>query len=393
MKNDLFSKYRLGAMAIMVLATFLSTALVCLIQQFYSDEWFCVMFIDLVYLMVFFFEIEYERVHGKLLGNTQTSFRALASAQAVCCGLTVVLTLLPPFFQPVFLIPIVMSACSNDIIALSTGLYSCMIICLVQEGSYYELLGYLLMVLISTVLCKTLHEKRYRFYISFLFFCIPFLITCIFYYWTYGSITYIIYLYGFFTGVLTGCFVYTLYDRVRVAVAEQPRRQMENIIAPGYTRVLELKAYSMSEYHHAKLVSDLCSQCAELINLDHQLCAAAGFYYRMGKWVGEPHVENGVIRARQLCFPEELQQILAEYNGEQELPSTKESALVHMVDALVIRMEVMQDEISNSKWNRDMMIYQTLNDLTTSGIYDESGLSINEYLKVRDFLTKEVFVT
>lgn len=393
MKSDLFSKYRLGAMAIMAFATFLSTALVCLIQQFYADEWFCVLFIDLVYLMVFFFEIEYERVHGNLLENTQTSFRWLASAHGICCGLTVVLTLLPPFFQPVFLIPVFMSVCSNDIIALSTGLYSCMIICLVQEGSYYELLGYLLMILIATVLCKTIHEKKYRFYISFLFFCIPFLVTCIFYYWTYGTITYMIYIYGLFTGVLTGIFVYFLYDRLKVMVKEQPKRQMENIIAPGYTRVLELKAYSMSEYHHAKLVSDLSGQCAKEIGLDEQLCASAGFYYRMGKWVGEPHVENGVIRAKQLCFPEELQQILAEYNGELEQPSTKESALVHMIDALVIRMEVMQDEIANSKWNRDMMIYQTLNELSTSGIYDESGMSINEYIKVRDFLAKEVFVT
>lgn len=393
MNTDRFSRYRLGSMAIMACATLLSTAAVCLIKRFYVDTWFCVLFIDLVYLMVFFFEIEYERTHRHLLDNTQTSFWWLCVCHCVCCVLTVLFSFLPPFFQPVFLIPILMSSCSNDIIALSTGLYSCMIVCLVQEGSYYELLGYLLMILLSSVLCKTIREKRYRFYISFLFFCIPLLVTCIFYYWTYGRITYMIYVYGMIVGSVTGTFVFFLYDRIKVAATEQPRRQLEDIIAPNYTRVLELRAYSMSEYHHAKLVSELAEQCAQELGLDKQLCAAAGFYYRMGKWVGEPHVDNGVIRAKQLCFPEELQQILAEYNGELERPSTKESALVHMIDALVIKLEVMQEEIASSKWNRDMVIYQTLNDLSVSGMYDESGLSINEYIKVRDFLAKEVFVT
>ena len=96
------------------------------------------------------------------------------------------------------------------------------------------------------------------------------------------------------------------------------------------------------------------------------------------------------MRAGQLCFPEELQQILAEYRGEIKLPSTKESAIVHMVDALVIKMEVLQDKVAGSKWNHDMMIYQTLNELSSAGVYDESGLSINEYIRARDFLTKEV---
>ena len=50
---------------------------------------------------------------------------------------------------------------------------------------------------------------------------------------------------------------------------------------------------------------------------------------------GEPYTENGVLLAQNACFPEELIQILREYNGELMAISTKESAIVHMVDKVV----------------------------------------------------------
>lgn len=42
-----------------------------------------------------------------------------------------------------------------------------------------------------------------------------------------------------------------------------------------------------------------------------------------------------------------------------------------------------------SGWNNDMIIYQALNQLSQDGTYDNSGLSMNEYLRIRDYLIKE----
>ena len=39
-----------------------------------------------------------------------------------------------------------------------------------------------------------------------------------------------------------------------------------------------------------------------------------------------------------------------------------------------------------------MIIYQTLNELSATGIYDESGLSMNQFLKVRELLVREEIV-
>ena len=43
----------------------------------------------------------------------------------------------------------------------------------------------------------------------------------------------------------------------------------------------------------------------------------------------------------------------------------------------------------STSWNQDMVIYQTLNELSATGMYDESGLSMNQFLKVRELLVRE----
>jgi hypothetical protein len=109
----------------------------------------------------------------------------------------------------------------------------------------------------------------------------------------------------------------------------------------------------------------------------------------MGKWGGGDYGDSGVERAQLLNFPYELIRIIYEYNGEEALPSTPESAVIHMVDALTLHLEALGPDVAQSTWNREMIIYQTLNEFSTSGLYDQSGLSMNLFLKARTFLVKE----
>ena len=76
----------------------------------------------------------------------------------------------------------------------------------------------------------------------------------------------------------------------------------------------------MVEYRHAVKVSDIACRCAKEVGYRANLCLAGGFYYRMGRWIGEPYIKNAVNKAESLCFPAELISILAEYYGEEQLP-------------------------------------------------------------------------
>ena len=55
-----------------------------------------------------------------------------------------------------------------------------------------------------------------------------------------------------------------------------------------------------------------------------------------------------------------------------------------------MKIELFEKDVGQSKWNKDIIIFQTLNEYSSSGIYDESGLSMNQFIKIREFLSKEV---
>ena len=179
--------------------------------------------------------------------------------------------------------------------------------------------------------------------------------------------------------------------RLVVKVSSQTLHESGQLrgMVDDFSEVKALKDFSMVEYEHARKVSDIASRCAKAVGYNENLCLAGGFYYRMGQWIGDPYVEEGVKKAKSLCFPEDLLKILQEYYGEKKLPSIPESALVHMVDALIVKLDHIKSDVADSGWNHDILIIQLLNELSASGIYDESGLSMNHFLKIRDYLKKE----
>ena len=53
------------------------------------------------------------------------------------------------------------------------------------------------------------------------------------------------------------------------------------------------------------------------------------------------------------------------------------------------KIEVLGETTMANEWNQDMVIYQTLNEYSSRGVYDNSGISINQFLKIRERLVQE----
>ena len=163
----------------------------------------------------------------------------------------------------------------------------------------------------------------------------------------------------------------------------------EIILDDEYSLLLELKKYSLAEFEHAKKVSYLSQKCAREIGADELAAACGGLYYRIGKMIGRLEGKHAVNIAIDRSFPPAVIDILYEYLGRLRLPSSPESAIVHMTDALVTKLEVLKDETYGSDWNEDMIIYQTLNEFSNAGTYDKCGMSMNQFLKIREVLVRE----
>lgn len=381
--------YRMLSLVAIALDSIGFTLLLCTRGHLYLDEGLCLLFLDMLFVLIYVFELEYERNHYKIADHSQTSFVRLAAAYIICSLLVIGMTFLPEFFRPVMVIPIIICAVSNVSIALSVGIFWDILLTLSTGESFYALASFVVMTTLAAILAQGLKERRYRIWISFLYACIGMMVPEILYYLAYKEISGEVFGYGAVNGIVTALIAFFIFQRLWETTETEKQNRYIDIVSEDFSEVKALKDFSMIEYRHAKKVSDVAYACAKQVGYDENLCLAGGFYYRMGRWIGEPYIENATHKAKTLCFPEPLIVILSEYYGLEKKPSTPESALIHMVDALLIKLEAMALDVNKSQWNREMFIYQTLNEFSSSGIYDRSGMSMNSFLSVREFLAKE----
>ncbi len=389
MNKEKISMYRVLSIAGMIISAILTSSILCYLNQSEMEQIVCTMFVILGFIPIMIFELVYERNRRMIANNNQTSYKRIAIGFTLCCIIIVAISLMPEFFRPVLLIPVIISAFGNEHLCLSFGMFANVLLSMITGGSFYELLVYSILLVIGIMLTKFLAEKSYRIYIGMFFVFVSILFPNIFYYLNYEEFLLKNLCISIINGIVLAVFVIFLYPSVKRETEEEIQNQYQHILDDDYIQVREVRSYSAAEYIHARKVSKIAKKYAAQLNFHIDVCEAAGFYYRLGRWEGNAVVDSGVQKAKELCFPEELIQILSEYNGEEKKPSTPESALVHIIDALLIKLELLEKEVGTSQWNREVLIYQTLNDFSTAGLYDESGLSINAFIKIRQWLATE----
>jgi hypothetical protein len=286
-----------------------------------------------------------------------------------------------------------MCVLSNPVIGITATIYISSVICLATAGSTEEVIMSVLLVIVGGILAdamenEVLKDGQLKLYLV-LIVSLNISFTVIFSYFLNMEPSYIYVIYGLSSGLIAAipsAFIFKKLARKKITYVND---KINDILDEQYALARELKEFSKAEYQHARRVSAVASKCAEYVGVDAKLCAAAGMYYRIGILEGEPLSQTSQMVAKNACFPENVIKIIHEYGGEEALPSNIESAIVHMVDGLLKKMEVLHEQSTSSKWNQDMIIYQTLNDFSAKGLYDESGLSMNQFLKIREFLVNE----
>lgn len=392
MKEEKISIHRVLPISVIVLSAIIAAGVLCYLNKLDTDQIICVAFLVIAFMPIMILELAFERQKEMLGDNRQTTFRRARNGFIICCILMLAISFMPEYFRPVILFPIIMSAYSNDVLGLCTGLFFNILLAFTTGGSFYELLAYTMLVLVGGMLSKLLKQVEYRLFVGiiYLFSCVLF--PNILYYFANESIEFNNLILGSINGIVIAIYVIALYPNIREKTFREKHYYYGDILADEFVQVQQIRKYAPEEYYHARKVSEIAYRYALQLDLKTDLSAAAGFYYHLGKWEGNPPIENAVRKAKELCFPEELIQILREYNGTDDLPSTPESALVHIIDALLTKLEMSDSTGGTSQFDRDILIHQTLNEFSSAGLYDKSGLSINSFIKIREWLLKEALL-
>lgn len=388
MKKERFIKKRVAGILGLVLSTLIFSFLMASKTGMALDEVLVLFFLDVVFLAVFIYFLEEERLASHLLKGESDDFKSICLIYLLGMAGTYLASWFPEYGSIAFFFAIGMTLAANRETAVVTGIFFNLVSAFALNQDIHVLMASILFTLLGVMLVYASREKQFHLWVQFIVFfgTIVIIISC------YYAQHLVIKGSAFITAALMGganLVFLEFTDRVLFPKTEQIQETVyTGLLREDYPLVQSIRRFSEIDYSHAVRVSNLCGECANLLGLDIDLCRTAGFYYRIGRMEGEPYIENGVTLAENACFPPDVIQILKEYNGELEPISTKESAVVHMVDKVITKLDVLDKRTFSTNWNQDMVIYQTLNENSSTGIYDESGLSMNQFLRIRDFLVK-----
>ncbi len=374
---------------LMFLVTIGFTAILCLKEAVWIDQIICLVILDVIFILLFLFVLEHNRYLKIISGNKETNYRKVFLGYAILAVVSLICSFFPEFTMPVIVLPILMTLLCNSELAFCTSAFFMAELAIIQGLTNMELTAAYLMILLGCMLARAIEKQFQKKWYGLIIICLSMIIPMLFYYLHYQECRFSIMLWGLIEGIVIDGFLFLFAEKILAFRNTEVSAVMVDILDEDYPLVRELKIFSRQEYNHARRVSDISKRCAKVVNADEQVCAAAAFYYRIGIIEGDEIQKNGTRIAENNCFPEAVTRIISEYYGMEYSPSTIESAIVQMVDGLIKKLEVFDPTTMSSNWNEDMVIYQTLNEFSAQGMYDKSGLSMNMFLKIREYLVNE----
>lgn len=371
------------------------TVILAVSNRMLLDELLCTLILNFVFLGIFVICLRKSRITGKM-GYSGADYSRLFFYLFLGWGLAIAGAYMDDYLMPEGFIAFVFCTYFSEGFALGLGLYYTIVVCLLCGRGTYPIYCYTLILLCDVFLASYLKELKkeqrlMRFMISLTTGCISVFMPMVFYYFTFGRLDRQTFFSVVTEAVALFLFSLFIYPRLIDFNLREKAVTYDILLDEDYPLQKEFKRYSEVEYQHAAKVSRLAAICGREVGADEQICAIGGLYYRIGKMAGAPEIDNALKIASNHCFPPEVVAILEEYEGKRRLPQTRESAIVQMVNALVLKIDLMNSgsNTMSVSWNKDMVIYQTLNEYSNQGFYDESGLTMNQFLRIREKLVQE----
>ena len=388
MTENAFSVKRLGKLVLLLLCSILFPVICGVLHNVRVDHLIVWSFICLVCFLCFALYVERERLQGEMSRGISNDYSLLTFIYLICLLGACAGSLLPAFAAPVMALSVLCNGAFRTKLGTALAVYFSVLTALFSEGGEFEMTAYVLLALAGLFLTELFLQRGLRLWTGILVVCLSVVIpVCCNY--LLSHVLKVRTILVTFAGSLVTLLVLALIPKLRNRETVAEEVSLDTIMDEHYHLRKEIERYSTVDYNHALRTSQVAARLAAGIGADEKLARAGGFYYRIGKLEGEPFIENGVRIAQDNCFSQRLVAILAEYNGEQRLPGSIESAIVQISDMIVTKFDLLDKDTFSSTWNRDIVIYQSMNEKSAEGLYDNSGLSMNQFLTIRELLVKE----
>lgn len=177
------------------------------------------------------------------------------------------------------------------------------------------------------------------------------------------------------------------YAVMRFVLKQGTKRQFKDITKDNAKGIKLLKEKSLSLYYHSKDVAEMSKNAAIEIGANPYIAYAGGMYHDIGKLFGKEYVKEGIKYAKKNGLPREVCSIILTHNVKVNYPKTKEAAIVMLADTAASAAMYLKSKESKNV-NEKTVIENALIQRLGSGTLNESGLSIEEFYKIKQSFIK-----
>ena len=393
-KTDNYSLKKERMLGIILLVSFIYVIGQGVLNHLLFDRIIIIGLLNLLFLIIFFMSLQLERLLKINKFNSTRGYGRFVFMFSLACLLLLGNHLFPSITEPILGITILISLSSSTTIGMAAGIYFVMIQTLSLNHTTNTAVELLFFVLCGALLSMLLQKKRYFLNMDLMIFLFSMSVEVLFHYFSTFQADLNMIFRGMIVGVVNILLVTIFYSIISKNDEIYYENTLDYLVDRHFPLLQDLKSCSESLFIHGIQVSKAASACATKLHLNEKLALAGGLYYRLGLFDPGEGRFPGEILGTKNQFPSDLLQLIGEYKGEKNPFSTPESALVDIIDAVFEYINNNENSSLEgnvfSGFNQEVVSYKVMNDRSSSGIYDQSGFTMNMYITVRDYLISEV---
>lgn len=189
----------------------------------------------------------------------------------------------------------------------------------------------------------------------------------------------------------------TKHRIISTRAVESKEYTLTEILAEDFPLLERLRLKAPKVYGHALIVSEIAGQAALYAGLNGLLAKAGGMYHEIGKVESNDNLEDGIRYAKEYHLPREVINIIKSHNLKYAKPVSPEGAVVNLTISVLSAKDFLRRNLEEARYKEETDLKKLTNkaieELFTMRLsknsLDESGLTIKQFHKLKEFFLKQ----
>ncbi|MCR4841752.1 MAG: hypothetical protein K5840_00645 [Eubacterium sp.] len=348
-------------------------------------DFFVYIFVSLLLSIMITAAFLHERKKVALYDAVFRDYKRVSFFVFLCALCTCIYPYLPAYSEPVIMLSSAVCLIMGPYMGFIIPCFMTLQYCLIMETGVYRMTFLFLMIIVGCIMDEEFAGKKSWIFYTSMILCIMASFSCLFFYFDKGYIEVNQVIVALISGFFSCLCIMILSRFLGRSMFKKDRARMMQLISGEYLLLSQMKEIDAEYFERCVFLSRVCGLIAGLIGADELLAKAGGLYYKLGRLEGKRYtVEDGMRIGLDFDFPNDLMWILYEQGGINRLPSTRVSGIIYIADQIISAFD--REENLSSKMDYELVVHREANKLSTNGKIDECGISMNHFLRIRDYL-------